>query len=322
MRSMPWTEIFVGMVTFGVAVIVPLSQKEPIEWLLDLDDNENFASHPLIHFVMSQPYADWHAPRMLAALRIAGTPILGVLEPISALLRTACALFVGNTPASMFVVGCMVHSFNTLKLFSILRILHDHLWLLGLSLDCRDSFAVAGSMSWALHPLRGEVLGWLSCQSYLFATAFSFAACESLLRADTTSRWPPISSVLYFSLACGCKAVVVTLPAAFIAIHLYVAGLEMKRVMHGPTITNERGNVRRWAKLTVRTVFRYCVHLSIAIVTVMCTRSANSPREVGIAAAEGVSAESVRTSKSCAIFSSNLSCWLLLARAYSGPLRD
>ena len=81
------------------------------------------------------------------------------------------------------------------------------------------------SLVWALHPMRAEVLGWLSAQGYLVATAFSLASVRATVAAlharkrkrkraagveDSPHRTSVVSwvrSVAWFVLACGSKAV-------------------------------------------------------------------------------------------------------------------
>jgi hypothetical protein len=208
-----------------------------------LDDKENFIMHPLINLQSDDThFSSSTTNSLLHAYNIASTPILGVVEPVSAILRLILVRIIGNDPRSMFIVGCFLHSINTFQLAHLLQSLHSLVSFQsretttttttatttsGTSCNNRlSSFSiVCSSLLWGIHPLRGEVLGWLSCQSYLFATFFTFSSVNMLLLAQSTlknsSSSSSSSSSLFdirnlccyfgslssFALACGCKAV-------------------------------------------------------------------------------------------------------------------
>ena len=46
---------------------------------------------------------------------------------------------------------------------------------------------IFAATTWALHPMRVEVLGWLSCQSYLLATILCLASLQLRLEAGIRS---------------------------------------------------------------------------------------------------------------------------------------
>ena len=257
--------IGLAAVTFLVTAAPVLLGFVHVEYLLDLDDQENFVTHPLALHAQAAVISSAAAaaatagPTTLAgagsaaaaALRLAAAPVLGVVEPVSAVLRVGLLAACGPSAAAMFVAGCALHGANAALLCLFLAELHHALGCggggggcEGGGLDTRrrplSAFAAsAGVLLWALHPLRGEVLGWLSCQSYHFVAAFSLLAARASLRSSVAAVAPRLPagtgrpgagawaaphawSLVWFACACGCKAVAVTLPALLVALHAVV----------------------------------------------------------------------------------------------------
>jgi len=230
----------------GIALVVFLlaaSAASPdLEYLLDLDDYENFVTHPLLTYVSATP---WLAFSWKAVWPLLQQSVLGVVEPVISLLRAALVVAWPNAMSgaggarATYLVGCAVHASNAVQVALLLSEV-ENAGILFQASRIRTEVAAtsatvspagatpvaaceagpsrcaiaAATLTWALHPLRGEVLGWLSCQGYLFATAFSLAAVRASVASLCSGRsgsnggsfghW---RGFLWFTLACGCKAV-------------------------------------------------------------------------------------------------------------------
>jgi hypothetical protein len=248
-----------NLLAAGIASVVffvtASAASSDLEYLLDLDDYENFVTHPLVTYVAAMPR---RALSFSAAWPLLWRPVLGVVEPVTALLRSVLAA-ASPTPLAgaggaraTYLVGCALHASNAAQLALLLAEVGAAGLLFGAPRAAvaaaaaaagATTGAVAGdvaaaaapppplplppvvvgpsrravaaaTLAWALHPLRGEALGWLSCQAYLFATAFALAA----VRASVASLHGSSSGggsrgrghwrgLVWFVLACGCKAV-------------------------------------------------------------------------------------------------------------------
>jgi hypothetical protein len=210
--------------TFASTALPILLNFEDVEWNLDLDDRENFVTHPLLtHFLGKE--GDLLTRDFAPGFQSTLAPVLGVVEPVSAVLRCAAAALLGRTPRTTYLFGCALHSSNAALLVFVLNDLSKVLSTAQQRAASAESTSTtqplsgaavaAASLVWSLHPTRGEVVGWLSCQSYLFATSFvllSLLASLSLFSSRGEKRhthfaWRYLQSIAAFALACGCKAV-------------------------------------------------------------------------------------------------------------------
>lgn len=95
-----------------------------------------------------------------------------------------------------------------------------------------------GALFWAIHPLRGETLGWISCSSYNIGSAFVFGSLycytmyvkthiametsgSSACRAATCAIWYSSTAVLYF-LGIACKTPAVAILIVFPVVDAYL----------------------------------------------------------------------------------------------------
>lgn len=248
-----------GLAVFST-LCCPLLFGREVEWLLDLDDKDNFVEHPLVTYLVTGK------TQLPGIVSLSLTPVLGVVEPIAALIRGCFAVAFGRQAVSVYVFASALQAFNTAQLAILLDELHLPM----------ESVSV-GVLCWALHPLRGEVLGWLSCQSYLLALAFTLLC----IRADLSDR--PWLSVLCFIFACGSKVAVATVPF-FLAILSVARKMSILHDAKTPMpFTAPLLRAASWSAL------RYLPHGVVAACAVIFTVRANAPAAVDVS--RGVSAE-------------------------------
>jgi hypothetical protein len=263
-------------VTFAVSV-EGLRNVE-VEWLFDLDDKDNFITHPIFTHLETET----NIANISQLARLAFQPVLGVLEPVSLLIRVLVGNIFGRTALTFYLFGSVLHSLNAVQLFFVIGTLINKISINHSTISNESS--IAGTLWWSLHPLRGESLGWLSCQSYLLATFFVLVSLRlSMNSLPETSFARMCGSLIAFIMACGCKAAVVTLPLFFVLVH----------------VLNDLSNRRSLVLSTARAMARHWAFFVVAGATVVGTMAANAPTSE---TASGVSAESVppeRNAKPC-----------------------
>jgi hypothetical protein len=228
-----------AIIAFAVFLVTASAATVDLEYLLDLDDYENFLTHPLVTYSSATP---WSAISLRAAWSLMWQPVLGVVEPAIALLRAALVMVWPNAMSGVggarvtYLIGCAIHASNAAQLSLLLAEVGN----IGLLFEAPSSpngaattsvavnmaaatqatreagpsrcAITAATLAWAMHPLRGEVLGWLSCQGYLFATAFALLSVRASVSSlsggsGSSSSFGHWRGFIWFALACGCKAV-------------------------------------------------------------------------------------------------------------------
>ena len=200
-------------------------QRGEIEWLRDLDDEQNFLT----------------AGASSLSLYNLMTPRLGVMEPVTAIIRAFAAMVLqllnidihSSGAHAFYILAAGAHAVNAALLSSLLQALH------GNGKAARRAATLA-SLWWATHPLFcNEVLGWRSCDAYIYATTFCLASARRNLTGLTTSSFSSEGGerrggLCLFCMACLCKIVVVTLPAAFVIVHAYRVEVDLRAPATSP----------------------------------------------------------------------------------------
>lgn len=150
---------------------------------------------------------------------VLGVQGLNVYEPIGQVFKAASVDLVGLESHGLHLVSLGMHTVNAFML---------SYWL---SLLLKDkvggrSAAMLVAFLWWLHPLNGEIVGWLSAQNYLFSMAFSLAL---MIRIEKTlsavSLIGALAVVTLFLLAAFSKASAMTIVpfaiARLVHIHFY-----------------------------------------------------------------------------------------------------
>jgi len=164
------------------------------------------------------------------------TSLLGVYQPLSwMLLETEYAIW-GLDPGGYHLTSLVLFSLNALLLYALVIALL-HRCCPAESTRLPWAFHVGAILAVALfvaHPLRVEVVAWVSCQPYLPCALFLMLAVLAYFRAHPAGRpvgrgWS-ITAFLLFAAALLCKAVAVPLPLVLLILDVYpLRRLEFRR---------------------------------------------------------------------------------------------
>jgi len=155
------------------------------------------------------------------------TFLLGVYQPIAWMLLQVQYSIFGLDPWGYHLVSILLHITNSVVLYLMTialigraqpRLLDRHPW------KCFASAAIATTL-FAVHPLRTEVVAWVSCQPYLPCALFYLLAIAAYLRANPRSsaqdqRWFWISYAFFITSLLS-KAVAVSLPFVLLILDAY-----------------------------------------------------------------------------------------------------
>lgn len=162
------------------------------------------------NYVQNLHYRGWNAENLRW---IFSSFHLGVWQPLSWLLADLEWSFWGMDPAAYHLVSLLLHASNASLVFVFTRQL---LLRIHLTQDFTLNIAaLAGTLFFALHPLRVEIVAWLSCQGYLLCIFF----CLLSLIFYTRDHRP--WSLVFFAAALMSKASCMALPAALIVLDVY-----------------------------------------------------------------------------------------------------
>jgi tetratricopeptide (TPR) repeat protein len=213
------------LVALVLAAFVPCLGNEFLTW----DDEENFLENPYFRG-LGWPQFRW----AWTSYRV------GVYQPLSWIILEAQYVLCDLRPWGYHLTSVVLFALDTLILFVL---------TLTLLVRCRppqDSQDTRGLVPaaalavalFAVHPLRTEVVAWVSCQPYLPCASFLMLAVLAYLRAfpadagpDTASRtgWL-VGTFVLFVAALLSKAVAVSLPALLLILDVY----PLRRLGGGP----------------------------------------------------------------------------------------
>ncbi len=182
--------------------------------------------------------------------------LLGVYQPLSWLqFSLEYALFDLN-PMGYHLVSLAWHGLNSVLLY-----------LLFLRLKVVDSIALLITLLFAIHPLRTEVVAWLSCQPYLPSIFFSILSlhCHLFSLELPQKRWK-ILALTCFLIALLFKSIAITLPFLMLFIELHLNRIALKK-----------GLLKKWPYLILMMLF--CV---IALFSKSHTDILESTRDSGV----------------------------------------
>jgi hypothetical protein len=190
---------------------LPTLQNSFVDW----DDVQNFVQNP------------WIASPSWASFRWSLTAThLGVFQPLSWLFIQIQSWIFGVRPDVFHGVSLCLHLAIALILYFLCLDI-ERLTVPQPSLaDHRDRWIVATAVLLVmLHPLRVEVVAWSSCQPYLLAIFFAVIGFRAYIRSNTdhledaqkTSR----SALLFFSLSCLSKTLILALPMILLILDYY-----------------------------------------------------------------------------------------------------
>lgn len=211
-----WPPLLVA--TVSAIAFLPAIQNDFVDW----DDNVNFTQN--LHFRglgWEQVRWAWSETR------------IGVYQPLSWMLLEAEYVLWGLNPLGYHAVSIVLHALTMIVLYVLAYA------IIGLSAAKVGTVDVTGARVqlflalaialFAAHPLRTEVVAWISCQPYLPCILFYLLAVISYLeycsRPDRGRRagWMALS-LLAFALAILFKAVAISLPVVLLILDIYPLG--------------------------------------------------------------------------------------------------
>jgi tetratricopeptide (TPR) repeat protein len=207
-----WLPVLVLSVA-AVAVYWPASSFDFVNW----DDATNFTHN--------RHFRDWTSASIKWAWT---TPHLSLYQPLAWTLMGFERVILGLSGPAMHVVGIALHALVSAVLYTVaLRLVETRC---GHVTSTRERAILAMAVAlWALHPLRAEVVGWVSSQSYIISAAFGLGSLLAFLHArdDRLSARARRRAWILCGALCAsamlCKAVAVTLPLVFLAVDRYLA---------------------------------------------------------------------------------------------------
>jgi hypothetical protein len=183
------------------------------------DDDENF--------VLNTDFGNLNG----SGVRWAWTTFRGaVYQPLGWLLLEGEHSLWGMKPLGYHAVSLVLHAANAVALYYLVvalldRILPDDARRDGFALHAGAALAAA---LFAVHPLRVEVVAWVSCQTYLPSSLVAMLAVLAYLRANSRGgpsrpKWLATSWLLSVA-AMLLKAAAVSLPLVLLILDVYSLG--------------------------------------------------------------------------------------------------
>jgi tetratricopeptide (TPR) repeat protein len=205
----------------SVLIVVVLIALLPVveNGFVNLDDQKNFVENPAFRGL------GW---RQLAWAWT--TRHLGVYQPLSWMILEAEYAAWGIDPRGYHLTSLVLHLLVAIALYALTEALLTR---------CRHKFpradagvvracAVLTTALFATHPLRVEVVAWVSCQPYLVCALFALLAVLAYLqahgRAPAVHRGRMVLVFLLFGASLLSKAAAVLLPAVLLTLDVYPLG--------------------------------------------------------------------------------------------------
>jgi len=144
-------------------------------------------------------------------------------QPLSWLTWAALESSFGLNPIAFHAANIAAHVVCVLLVYAVVRRVLTHV-APRTSATLHGGAAVAAALLFGLHPLRVEVVAWISAMPYALALAFLLASLLAYLRTATRTpaRWPAAALVLYAAslaarpIALGFPVVLVVLDVWFL----------------------------------------------------------------------------------------------------------
>lgn len=252
----------VGARAGGAVALVAAVAFAPAAWnrFVHLDDVMNFVENP--HFLgvgVAQLAWAWRAH------------LMGMYQPFGWMFYSAQSAVWGLNPTGYHVVSIILHALNAWMLFTLTE------ELLGrarpdISPTNRTFGAGVAAALFAVHPLRGEVVAWASCQPYLPSTFFALVGTWLYVRAG--GRDDRRARLLFGSWSCMLvamlfKPIAVTVPLILPILDVY----PLRRL---------GGNAGRWLAPSDRRVWSeklpfFALTAVFALLAILAQRWENGP---------------------------------------------
>jgi hypothetical protein len=143
---------------------------------VDWDDPRNYLNNPHLQH-----------PGWRAIVWAWTTPHVGVYQPLGWMILEAQAAVWGLAPLGYRIVGLLLQIANCIVLYNLTVALIGR--VRGPGDDGRPELAAGFAVAlFAVHPLRVEVVAWLSCQTHLSGALLALLSVRAYLRAHPQDR--------------------------------------------------------------------------------------------------------------------------------------
>ena len=245
--------IVLGLCLLLIALVwLVFGQASGFEFV-NFDDADNVHGNPHVTAGLS-----WHG----VVWAFAHSQV-GRWAPLTTLSHMADCQFFGLRPGGHHLTNIMLHALAAVLLFLVLRELTATLW--------RSAFVAA---AFAVHPLRAEVVMWVSARGDLLAAVFfmlALLAYARYARRAGAGAWPWAVSAL-FALGLMCKPTIVMLPFVLLLLDYWPLGRFTK--------VNDEA---RWPgvpkRLVIEKIPLFALALASAVVAALAQRVALTPIE-------------------------------------------
>jgi tetratricopeptide (TPR) repeat protein len=120
-----------------------------------------------------------------------------------------------------------LHLLVALLLFAVARRVYRRV-LTGRSAFAIDAAAGVAAVFYAVHPLRVEVVAWVSAMPYALAAVFALVAMWMWLRAAERHPRPSWTAVIAFAISLAARPVALGLPIVFLAVDRWLFGRRLR----------------------------------------------------------------------------------------------
>jgi protein O-mannosyl-transferase len=232
--------VAVALAGLAVLAFAPVAANGFVDW----DDDSNFVDNPYFRGLgWRQVQWAWTTFR------------LGVYQPLSWMLLEAEYTAWGLSPRGYHLASLALYALNTVILYAMIVALLSRA-VPDLHVRDRPALHACAGLAvalFAVHPLRAEVVAWVSCQPYLPCALFMMLSVMAYLRANDPGgvhRRPWLAASFGLALAAMLsKAVAMTLPAILLILDIY----PLRRL--GPD---------RWFGSSARTAWREKAYFAVA----------------------------------------------------------
>ena len=183
----------------------PLFRAEWLNW----DDSYQVFNNPLVTGLSFKT-----VPELFSSF------VMGMYQPLTSVLYGIEYSLWGDSALGYHMVSLLLHLFNTLLLFQILKHFTD-----------RNDIALIAVALFAIHPVMAEPVLWISSRSTLWFSLFYLLSVNQYIKLKEHSNLKNITLVvLYGLLSMLSKASAITLPVVLLLMDLFLYRDQLKRL--------------------------------------------------------------------------------------------
>jgi protein O-mannosyl-transferase len=143
-------------------------------------------------------------------------------QPLSWLTWAAIKAGFGLDAGAFHVANIAAHAACVLLVYAAARVVLTHA-APRTSATLRDGAAVAAALLFGLHPLRVEVVAWISALPYALALALVLAALLAYLRtATTTPAGRPVAALVLYAASLAARPVALGFPVVLVVLDVWL----------------------------------------------------------------------------------------------------